>query len=187
MFNMQEIGNRIAEARRAMGMTQPDLAEKMGVSFQAVSNWERGESMPDISKLPDLSQALHLSLDALLCGAAEKIVNETAPEEHFEPVQEDIPASPFPAAPELSDLAALAEHMDSDDLADLIKILLDQGKMDVSDLSMFRDYLCDDDLADFIKILLDQGKLDIQELALFRDYLDSDDLSDILKALLDKR
>ena len=156
MFNMQEIGNRIAEARRAMGMTQPDLAEKMGVSFQAVSNWERGESMPDISKLPDLSQALHLSLDALLCGVAEKIVNETAPEEHFEPVQEDIPASPFPAAPELSDLAALAEHMDSDDLADLIRVLLDQGKMDVSDLSMFRDYLDRDDPSDILKALLDK-------------------------------
>lgn len=156
MFNMQEIGNRIAEARRARGMTQPDLAEKMGVSFQAVSNWERGESMPDISKLPDLSQALHLSLDALLCGFAEETDNEIAPDEHPAPAPADIPAPPSSAAPDLFDLAALAEHMSNDDLAYILKTLLDQGKLQAHDLTMFLDHLCDDDLADLLKELLDK-------------------------------
>ena len=40
----------------------------MGVSFQAVSNWERGASMPDIGKLPELARALGVSVDELLGG-----------------------------------------------------------------------------------------------------------------------
>lgn len=186
MFNMQEIGNRIAEARRARGMTQPDLAEKMGVSFQAVSNWERGESMPDISKLPDLSRALQLSLDALFCGSAEETDNEIAPEEHPAPTPADIPAPPSSAAPDLFDLAALAEHMSSDDLAYILKTLLEQGKAEVDDLTMFRDHLCDDDLTELLRILLDQGKLQAHDLTMFLDHLCDDDLADLLKELLDK-
>ncbi|MDR0929518.1 MAG: helix-turn-helix domain-containing protein [Oscillospiraceae bacterium] len=68
MFNMSQIGRRIAEARKARNMTQMALADAMGVSFQAVSNWERGQSMPDIAKLPELSELLGLSIDALLSG-----------------------------------------------------------------------------------------------------------------------
>jgi transcriptional regulator with XRE-family HTH domain len=49
-------------------MTQPALADVMGVSFQAISNWERGASMPDIGKLPELAQALGVSVDELLDG-----------------------------------------------------------------------------------------------------------------------
>ena len=37
-------------------MTQMELADRMGISFQVVSNWERGNSMPDISKLPELAE-----------------------------------------------------------------------------------------------------------------------------------
>ncbi|MDR0928458.1 MAG: helix-turn-helix domain-containing protein [Oscillospiraceae bacterium] len=68
MFNMNQIGRRIAEARKARNMTQMALADAMGVSFQAVSNWERGQSMPDIAKLPELAELLGLSIDALLSG-----------------------------------------------------------------------------------------------------------------------
>lgn len=66
MFDMQGVGQRIAARRKALNMTQMALADAMGVSFQAVSNWERGRSMPDIDKLPELAQALGLSIDELL-------------------------------------------------------------------------------------------------------------------------
>ncbi len=59
------IGTNIAAARRAMGLTQEQLAERLNVSFQAVSTWERDESLPDIARLRQLSQALRISLDAL--------------------------------------------------------------------------------------------------------------------------
>jgi len=66
MFDAVEIGRRISRLRKEKDMTQPALADVMGVSFQAVSNWERGASMPDIGKLPELAQALGVSVDELL-------------------------------------------------------------------------------------------------------------------------
>ena len=57
-FDMRRIGQTIARLRRERNMTQMALADEMGVSFQAVSNWERGQSMPDISKLPDMTELL---------------------------------------------------------------------------------------------------------------------------------
>ena len=55
MFNMKQVGKKIVSLRKSRNMTQTELADKMDVSFQAVSNWERGNSMPDISKLPQLA------------------------------------------------------------------------------------------------------------------------------------
>lgn len=65
-FNMHEIGRIIAQHRKAHNMTQMELADLMNVSFQAVSNWERGQSMPDISKLPELAECFGVSIDELL-------------------------------------------------------------------------------------------------------------------------
>lgn len=45
MFNMKNIGFKISELRKKNNMTQMELADKMNISFQAVSNWERGVSL----------------------------------------------------------------------------------------------------------------------------------------------
>ncbi|MBP7401609.1 MAG: helix-turn-helix domain-containing protein [Clostridia bacterium] len=66
MFNTVSTGRKIAELRKQKNMTQMELADRMGVSYQAVSNWERGNSMPDIAKLEDLARALEVSIDDLL-------------------------------------------------------------------------------------------------------------------------
>lgn len=80
LFNMQEIGARIACLRREQDLTQAELAEKLGISYQAVSSWERGASMPDISKLVDLARTLNVTVDTLLGGekvpVSEKIKEE---------------------------------------------------------------------------------------------------------------
>ena len=44
MFVMKKVGRRISELRKRKNMTQLELADRMGISFQAVSNWERGVS-----------------------------------------------------------------------------------------------------------------------------------------------
>ena len=59
------IGERIRKARKARGMSQEELAEKLDVSFQAVSTWEQGKFIPDSEHLPLLAKELNLSLDAL--------------------------------------------------------------------------------------------------------------------------
>ena len=66
MFDTAMIGKKIKQARIDQNMTQMNLADVMGVSYQAVSNWERGNSMPDISKLADLCAALDLTVNELL-------------------------------------------------------------------------------------------------------------------------
>jgi len=75
MFNMESIGRKISELRKQKNMTQMELADKMNISFQAVSNWERGNSMPDISKLPELAKILGVSIDELLGTESELIEN----------------------------------------------------------------------------------------------------------------
>ena len=71
MFDTMSIAKRIKAARIEKNMTQLQLADAMGVSYQAVSNWERGNSMPDISKLADLCSTLGLTVNELL-GMEEK-------------------------------------------------------------------------------------------------------------------
>lgn len=92
MFDMQKVGERIAALRRKENMTQADLADKLGISYQAVSSWERGATMPDIGKLVELARTLRTTVDALLSGempeeaaeaenaAEEKIAEETESE-----------------------------------------------------------------------------------------------------------
>ena len=77
MFDMIGIGKRIAKYRKEKNMTQLELADKLGISYQAVSNWERGDSMPDISKLEDISQILDISIDELLdSGRKSKVIDD---------------------------------------------------------------------------------------------------------------
>ena len=74
-------GARIKAARKAKGMTQNDLAEKLDVTFQAVSSWEQGKFIPDSDHLPALAKELDLSLDALFA--------EKDPEWELKPVNFD--------------------------------------------------------------------------------------------------
>ena len=66
MFDTNKVASNIKSARTKMNMTQMNLADEMGVSYQAVSNWERGNSMPDISKLPELCKILNISFEELV-------------------------------------------------------------------------------------------------------------------------
>lgn len=61
-----EIGNIIRTKRRAKDMTQEELAEKMSVSISAVSQWECGKSIPDLTMIPALCSVLDVSADELL-------------------------------------------------------------------------------------------------------------------------
>ena len=60
------LGMMIAELRKQQGMTQLELAEKMGVTDKAVSKWERDLSCPDVNSLPKLAQILEVSVDELM-------------------------------------------------------------------------------------------------------------------------
>ena len=82
----ETVGKRIKAARKMKGLSQEQLGEKLGVSFQAVSTWETGKNIPDADHLPLLAKALDLSLDALFSPEEKqwrlKPVNEN-PERTF--------------------------------------------------------------------------------------------------------
>ena len=69
MNQNERIAGRIKAARKARNLSQEQLAERLGVSPQAVSTWEQGKFIPDSSHLPALAKALDLSLDALFTEA----------------------------------------------------------------------------------------------------------------------
>lgn len=62
-----EFSKNLSRERKARGLSQEELAARLGVSRQAVSKWETGEAAPDLSKLLALADALDLPLDTL-CG-----------------------------------------------------------------------------------------------------------------------
>lgn len=72
-MNTEKIARQIVTLRKAKGLTQNELGERVGVSFQAVSKWERGETLPDISVLPDLAKVLETTVDFILCGGEKSV------------------------------------------------------------------------------------------------------------------
>lgn len=74
------MGTIIAAKRKELGMTQLELAEKMGVTDKAVSKWERGLSFPDVTSLPRLAEVLGMSVDELMQvkQASEEETEKTA-------------------------------------------------------------------------------------------------------------
>ncbi|MBQ7321532.1 MAG: methyltransferase domain-containing protein [Clostridia bacterium] len=69
------IGKMIANKRKELGFTQQALAEKLNVSFQAVSKWENGTSYPDVTLLPSLAAVLNVSIDSLLGYPSQSITD----------------------------------------------------------------------------------------------------------------
>lgn len=67
----ETFGNMVAVLRKEKGMTQLELAEKMGVTDKAVSKWERDLSFPDVSSIPKLAEILGVSVDELMQNKAE--------------------------------------------------------------------------------------------------------------------
>ncbi len=66
MLDKEEFGKRVAFFRKEKGITQKELAEFLHISYQAVSKWESGKSLPTIEMLYEISNLLNVSVDVLL-------------------------------------------------------------------------------------------------------------------------
>ena len=95
------LGTMIAELRKQQGMTQLELAEKMGVTDKAVSKWERDLSCPDINSIPTLAEVLGVSVDELMQSKKEVDVAEA----------EEPAAAPVSKVAEILELAPKAIAM----------------------------------------------------------------------------
>ncbi len=83
-MDQEKIGKFIAACRKEKGMTQNELAEILDVTDKAVSKWENGRCMPDISSLQTLTETLGITINELLSG--ERITED----KHLERADENI-------------------------------------------------------------------------------------------------
>ena len=84
MTDRTTIGQNIAALRKEAGLTQTELADRLHVSHQAVSQWERGETLPDILTLPALAEIFGQTAGRLLG------MEETPPAEKTHPVEKSV-------------------------------------------------------------------------------------------------
>lgn len=192
MFDTMKVAKRIREARIGKNMTQMQLADAMRVSYQAVSNWERGNSMPDISKLEDLCSALDISVSELLgmeekgTAAVEKVLQDEALT--VEELTEIVPMLPPETVKEqtqktndgkrkwdLKALAELAVFMDDD----LLEEIIEEAQVDsLKDLVPLAPFL-DDDLLD--KLVRRAPKGDVDGITALAPFLDEDTLDYVIR------
>lgn len=78
---MNNFGGKVAQLRKAKGMTQAELAMQLNVSNRAVSRWETGEGYPEVTLLAPLAKALGVSVDFLLGEEAEWMPPESEEQE----------------------------------------------------------------------------------------------------------
>ena len=73
----ENIAKNIAKLRKANGMKQLELAEKLNYSDKAISKWERGDSVPDIEMLYEIAKLFNVSVDYLTQEHSDSEINET--------------------------------------------------------------------------------------------------------------
>ena len=194
MFDTKLIGKKIAALRKAKDMTQMELADKMFVSYQAVSNWERGNTMPDISKLLELSQILGAEVQDLLGSEKEtdivnKIIDKSEDinlEEVAEVVELMKPSQVEEAVEKSSDeeyqletLIALAPHLNSKRLAQMIE---KTRIKDLAQIVLLAPFLESDQLAEIIDRQHGMtGSFD--KLVALAPFLDEKDLSNFAEKI----
>ncbi len=198
MFDMTKIGRKISQTRKNKGLTQMELADKLGISYQAVSNWERGATMPDISKLPELAEIFGITIEELLCDERKgKIVEEIAKGETPENVNADdladiaplVNGEQFKKAYEKADSAnggfdissiiAMAPFLDSDILFELIKDNIKNG-ISISDCAALAPFLDEDDISELLLNLSDDN-ISIHTLSAFAPFMEEGDLGKVAR------
>lgn len=166
MFDMRKIGKRISELRKSKNITQMALADMMGISFQAVSNWERGESMPDISKLGELSEIFGVSIDDILCNKrAAEIVEEISAGENASDITSE----------ELTETVPLMAPKQAEE-----SIKKNQDKMTLTQLVALAPFMSEDDLGEIARAVAKNGS-SFEEVVSLAPFLNEDDLSEIAR------
>lgn len=128
MFRMEDVGRRISLMRKNAGLTQMELANRLGISYQAVSNWERGIAMPDISNLGALAGELGVSVDDIIGDKKISSIIEG------KPVEEKLTVDEFNAVSPLLEAEKNKELFDKIDYPDSVDS--DRDRIDLSPLSL---------------------------------------------------
>lgn len=82
-----ELAQRLAQGRKAQGLSQTEAAERLGVSRQAISRWETGSGAPTLDNLIQMGRLYEVSLDELVYGAEAAQPREEAAEPEAQPAE----------------------------------------------------------------------------------------------------
>jgi Predicted transcriptional regulators len=141
MFDAESVGRKISVLRKKSGITQMELANRLGLSFQAVSNWERGVAMPDIGNLKLLAQILNTTVDDILGDErAAKIISDVeegkTPSEPVKPA-EFLAVAPL-LEPEQNDalIGAVKDPFTKEEVKEAVPNLAFGGEYDKSDAEL---------------------------------------------------
>ncbi len=196
MFNMKQVGKKILTLRKAQNMTQTELADKMDVSFQAVSNWERGNSMPDISKLPQLAGLFGCTVDELLDGRSELLHSAMADDiqeyvENNEISQEEMEAAvPILKPDQLGQIAASVMLKNGDNIEIFYPYLDDETMREVAERRMEKGESIEDMLEYLDEDLV--GKFALQQYEAgkpvegFYEYMEDEHLKKLAELKIEK-
>lgn len=121
------LGNSLFNARKRSGLSQEEVAEKLGVSRQTISKWELDETLPDIQQSKRLSNIYHLTLDELIdfdidVKEIEQIIERTSEEIEQKIDWTNVWGKKYPV------LTTYKEKVEIDDYAVRIRELLDSLK-----------------------------------------------------------
>lgn len=201
MFDTMKTAKRIKDARIAKDMTQMALADAMEVSFQAVSNWERGNSMPDISKLKQLCSVLEISLEYLL-GEEDENITKTVKEltedkvedisiENISKIASIVPPKAikvmvYGKSCDVSDLAALAPFLDDEDLNEIAKSI---AMVRIGDLVPLAPFLADEILDSLVMRYVEENKdsFKLSEIKGLMPFLDSSTIKKLAILYMDRK
>lgn len=194
MFDINKIGKKISSLRKEKGLTQMELADRLCISFQAVSNWERGNTMPDISKLPELAEIFGVSIEDILGDERKaKIVKDIAEGQTPDDVKVEDLADIAPILNDeqfkqtyeqtkqngneelsLETILSIAPFLDSDVLTEMITNCSKHG-FTLSQAAALVPFLDEKGLSQVVSNLTD-GDASIEELASIAPFLNENDL-----------
>ena len=143
MFSIEKFGIYLSRLRKRADMTQSELADRLNLTRQAVSRYERGESFPDISVLVKIAEVFAVSTDELI-NAGGPTAGESAILENVVNGREDILAGEF------SDIAGLAPILKPSVLEKLAKNFSKKG-IDISEIISLAEYLNDESVTSLLQ------------------------------------
>ncbi len=143
MFNTVKFGKALSKLRKNADMTQSELADKLNLTRQAISKYERGESFPDISVLVNIAAVFNTSLDSLINGG-EPSAGERLMFKSVAGVGDDTSSGT------IEDLVNLAPLLKPSVLKKLSEKFAKDG-IDISNIVLLAEYLSEDAIAELIE------------------------------------
>ena len=143
MFDTMKFGKALSTLRKEADMTQNEIADKLNLSRQAISKYERGESFPDISVLVMIAELFHITLDQLI-NYGEPTKGESSILRNVAKGNADI------SAENIADVVNLAPLLKPSILTKLSRQFEKQG-IDISDIITLAEYLNDESVVKLIE------------------------------------